>query len=59
MGFEKLALQGFGEDDIDVQNYDVDESRRGSLAGDMFNLGSVAQVMHRVFATIPLSRGES
>ena len=46
LGHEKLALQGFGEDDIDVRNYDmVDDSRRGALAGDMFNLGSVAQVM--------------
>ena len=60
LGHEKLALQGFGEDDIDVRNYDVvDDSRRGALAGDMFNLGSVAQVMHCVLATIPLSSGKS
>ena len=60
LGYEKLALQGFGEDDIDVRNYDVvDDSRRGALAGDMFNLGNVAQVMHCVLATIPLSSGKS
>ena len=61
LGSEKLALQGFGEDDIDVQNGAVDDHRRGALAGDMFNLGSVAMVMHCVLATIPLSArsGES
>ena len=58
LGNEKLALQGFGEDDVDVQNGAVEEHRRGLLAGDMFNLGSVSQVMHCVSATIPLS-GES
>ena len=55
LGNEKLALQGLGEDDVDVQNAAVDEHRRGALAGDMFNLGSVAMVMHCVLATIPLS----
>ena len=59
LGHEKLALQGFGEDDVDVQNSAVDEHRRGALAGDMFNLGNVAQVMHCVLATIPLSSGKS
>ena len=61
LGSEKLALQGFGKDDIDVQNGAVDDHRLAALAGDMFNLGSVAQVMHCVFATIPFSArsGES
>ena len=59
LGHEKLALQGFGVDDIDVQNYGVGESRLGLLAGDMFNLGSIAQVLHCVFATLPLSCGET
>ena len=56
LGYEKLALQGFGHDDVADDNAKLDEFRRASLAGDMFNLTSVAEVMHAVFATIPLSR---
>lgn len=56
LGYEKLALQGFGNDDVVDENCEVDESRRASLAGDMFNLASVAEVMNAVFATIPLSQ---
>ena len=56
LGYEKLALQGFGNDDVVDENCEVDESRRASLAGDMFNLASVAEVMKAVFATIPLSQ---
>ena len=56
LGYEKLALQGFGHDDVVDDNADLDESRRACLAGDMFNLASVAEVMHAVFATIPLSQ---
>ena len=56
LGYEKLALQGFGHDDVVDDNADLDESRRASLASDMFNLASVSEVMHAVFATIPLSQ---
>ena len=56
LGYEKLALQGFGNDDVVDENCEGDESRRASLAGDMFNLASVAEVMNAVFATIPLSQ---
>ena len=55
LGHEKLALQCFGVDDLVSENCEVDESRRASLAGDMFNLASVAEVMNAVLATIPLS----
>ena len=55
LGYEKLALQGFGHDDVVAANAEIDESRRASLAGDMFNLASVAEVMNAVLATIPLS----
>ena len=56
LGYEKLALQGFGHDDVADDNAELDESRRASLAVDMFNLASVAEVMHAVLATIPLSQ---
>ena len=56
LGYEKLALQGFGHDDIVDENADLDECRRAQLAGDMFYLASVAEVLHAVFATIPLSQ---
>ena len=55
LGYEKLALQGFGHDDVVDENCKLDESRRASLAGDMFNLASVAEVMNAALATIPLS----
>ena len=57
LGYEKLALQGFGHDDVVDDNADLDESRRASKkAGGTFNLPSLAEVMHAVFATIPLSQ---
>ena len=56
LGYEKLALQGFGRDDVVDENCGVGESRRARLAGGMFNLASIAEVMHAVFATIPLSQ---
>ena len=56
LGYEKLALQGFGHDDVVDENANLDEYRRAQLAGDMFNLASVAEVLHAVFATIPLSQ---
>ena len=55
LGYEKLALQGFGYDVVD-ENCELGESRLTSLAGDMFNLASLAEVMNAVFATIPLSQ---
>ena len=55
LGYEKLALQGFGHDDVVDENCGVGESRRAMLAGGMCNLASIAEVMHAVFATIPLS----
>ena len=55
LGYEKLALQCVGLDDVAPENCEVEESRRASLAGDMFNLASVAEVMNAVLATIPLS----
>ena len=55
LGYEKLALQGFGRDDVVDGNCGVGESRRAMLAGGMCNLASIAEVMHAVFATIPLS----
>ena len=55
LGYEKLALQGFGHDDVVDENCGVGESRRAMLAGGMCNLASIAEVMHAVFATNPLS----
>ena len=56
LGYEKLALQGFGHDEVAEKNADLDESRYANLAGDMFNLASLAEVKNAVFATIPLSQ---
>ena len=56
LGYEKLALQGFGHDDVVGANAEIDESRGAGVAGDMINLARAAEVLHAVFATIPLSQ---